>query len=248
MSSVLQAELGSLSLGSLLQLVESDGLSGAFRVEPEGSLVFRRGRLTGAVHGRLDGVDAALTLLMVKSTRVEFEMFEVDEAHPIADLMALIIDGARLNDDWGNLASRVLKARGGLDFQLLTRDVRAVVSLLDGQRVVDEAIYAADVDPIVVIDALLDMLRNGDLKEVAPPNPDRLRRQPATLTPPPAPLSSRGPEDFFEVVDASRVALRSKDYASAVRLLTIAHKLRPNDRAVAQNLRRIGQLIEQKQL
>ena len=140
---LLSADLRHITLGSLLQVAESDRLDGSFRFDPEGSLVLHKGGVTDAVHGRLKGIDAALTLLMVRSRSAVFEMFDTDDRPPIADTMALIIDGARLNDDWANLAPQVLGIRDGLDRSRLSRELASVVDHLDGTAIVNEAVKQA---------------------------------------------------------------------------------------------------------
>lgn len=245
---VLSADLRHLTLGSLLQLVESDQLSGSIRFEPEGSLVLRDGGVTDAVYGRLKGIDAALTLLMVRSHSAVVEVFETEARPAIVDTMALIIDGARLSDDWGNLAPQVLGVRDGFDASSLPGEVQAVVAQIDGKAIVNEAVKRAGVDIILVVDDLLALKEDGHLREVAPPRPERVETLSATPPPAPrqamqAPRAAAEPElDFYDLLDLSRRALRSKDYGEALALLERAQALRPGDRMVLQNIRRIQQL------
>ncbi len=249
---LLSADLQYITLGSLLQVAESDQLNGSFRFEPEGSLVLRNGGVIDAVHGRLKGIDAALTLLMIRSRSAVFEMFDTDDKAPIADTMALIIDGARLNDDWGNLAPQVLGVRDGLDRASLSKELRAVVDHLDGSSIVNEAVKRAGVDIILVIDDLLALKEDGHVREVAPPRPDRVETHTATPAPvtrqvavPAKPQAPSAPEPelgFYDLLDLSRRSLRSKDYGEALALLKRAQAIRPDDRMVVQNIRRIQEL------
>jgi len=247
---LLSADLRHITLGSLLQVAESDRLDGSFRFDPEGSLVLHKGGVTDAVHGRLKGIDAALTLLMVRSRSAVFEMFDTDDRPPIADTMALIIDGARLNDDWANLAPQVLGIRDGLDRSRLSRELASVVDHLDGTAIVNEAVKQAGVDIILVIDDLLALKEDGHLREVAPPRPERVETRSATPAPvarqvavPAAAPSTPEPKvGFYDLLDLSRRSLRSKDYGEALALLERAQAIRPDDRTVVQNIRRIQEL------
>src|SRR5690606_9948163 len=53
-------------------------------------------------------------------------------------------------------------------------------------------------------------------------------------------------EDFYDLLDASRRALRQREYALALTLIERAAALRPDDRTVAQNLRRLRQLTSRR--
>lgn len=246
---VLTADLNVFTLASMLQAAESDRVTGGFRFQPEGDLVLHEGAVVDAVYGRLRGIDAALTLLMVKSEALVFEPFEVEARPPLMDTMALIIDGARLNDDWATLAPQVLTVREGLDTSEMPVPVRRALSALNGTRIVNEALDLYGIDLIEVIDDLLDLRENGDLIEAAPPRPERIKL--GTATPAPvrqrttvAPGAAAPAEDFFDLIDQSRTALRAKDYGRALDLLERAHAQRPDDRTVEQNIRRIRQLID----
>lgn len=247
----LSVDLQVFTLASMLQAAESDRVTGGFRFQPEGEMVLYEGAVVDAVYGRLSGLDAALTLLMVKSTALVFEAFEVEPRPALMDTMAMIIDGARLNDDWATLAPQVLSLREGVDTSDLPTPVRRALKALNGSRIVNEALDLYGIDIIEVIDDLLDLRENGDLIEVAAPRPERIKLGTATPAPvrkrsaaaPAAPQTPSG-EDFYDLLDDSRTALRSKDYGRALSLLERAQALQPNDRTVEQNIRRIRQLIE----
>lgn len=244
----LTADLNVFTLASMLQAAESDQATGAFQLRPEGSLVLHRGAVVDAVYGRLTGIEAALTLLMVRSTEAVFEPFEVAAKPTLIDTMALIIDGARLNDDWGTLAPQVLQLRDGVDIERFSSPVQRALKALNGNRVVNEALDLYAIDVIQVIDDLLDLRESGDLVEAAPPRPEAVKL--GTATPAPArqraSVAAPAETDFFKLVDDSRSALRNKDYATALGLLEQAQSLRPDDRTVDQNIRRIRQLIKNK--
>jgi len=248
MPELFSANLDRISLISLLQLAESEKLTGSFRVEPEGSILVHSGWVVGGVHGRLTGLDAVLTLLMVRSSRTSFEQHEVEALSPLIETMPLVLDGARLNDDWGNLSSRVLKPRASCPIAAQPDRVQQVLAALDGHRIVEEALTTSNIDIILVIDDLLDLWEGGQLEEVAEPQPKRVLQKTATRTPAPQRRTQHRapdqPADFYELLDASRAALRSKNYAETQRLLLAAAALRPDDRNVKQNLRRLDQIIK----
>lgn len=236
----LVADLTVFSLSSLLQAAESDQATGAFRFEPEGTLVLRDGKLVHATYRAMQGIDAALTLLLTTSTRMVFEPLDVDEAAPLIEMMALVIDGSRLSDDWVALAPQVLALREGSTLDDLHETPQRVVRLLDGSRIVHEAIELAGVDVITVIDDLIDLREAGSLVEVAPPRPERVPQPGAPL---PASTPAAASEDRFDdLVDASRVALRAKAYERAIEFLEQASAVRPENRTVLQNIRRIQQM------
>lgn len=234
----LTADLTVVRLASVLQLLESEQLTARVEIAPTGWIAMTRGQVTAAAWNRLTGVDAVLTLLTLPHGACEVRPVDAPPAPAIADLMALMIDGARRYDDWAQLAPRVLAPQGSLPADLPDR-VRGVLAAMDGSRIVDEAVRAASAEVVEVLDDLLDLLTRGMLVEAGPPRPDRLvRMEPGPTEAPPQ------ASDFYALVDASRAAVRSKDYAEAGRLLTEAAAQRPDDRTIAQNLRRIQQFLE----
>jgi len=256
MTAIAAIDLGAIDVASVLQLAESEGLSGALHIADLGTLELYNGEVVDASCRAMSGLDAALALLMEASGTGRLEQRDSEPRPVLMPAMALFIEGARLTDDWKQLAPRRLAA--DVDVDELHDRLSPLLPLLDGEHTVDEAVRAAGAERVEVLDALLDGVQAGILFDLAEPAPDRVQpvraERPVNLafassaapqpTIPVAPQDSD--EDFFDLLDASRRALRQREYDDALGLIERAHALRPDDRTVAQNLRRLRQLTSQR--
>ncbi|MEL6343706.1 MAG: DUF4388 domain-containing protein [Myxococcota bacterium] len=235
MPDVLRGELGAIRIASLLQFAEMDRLTGRLSVGEDGVVHLYDGHPVAASHGALSGVDALLAMLPLESGAFLLnDDAPVESGEPLCALMALIMGGARLQDEWSRTAPMVLGGNPERGWSPSDPFEAAIVERLDGERTLAEAV-AGVAHPFVVLDGLLDAMERQDLIAVAPPNPERAA---AALKPPSA-------DEFYPLIDEARQRRKVGDLGGAESALRRALMIRPDDRTLQQNLRRIRQLREQ---
>lgn len=228
MAELFRGTLGTVQAASVLQLVELDRLTG--RLQLSGGQIFaRQGQLVAATAGALEGIDALMSLLDLRDGAFVFEAEEVAEAEPLCSLVGLIMGWSQLSDEWTRLAPCVLR-RSEAPWQGDAL-AEAVVARLDGQLTLAEAVLGV-AHPYQVIDALMAAQDAGALVTAAPPAPERAA---AAMQPP-------QPEDFYPLLDEARALRKAGDLAGAEQRLRRALMLRPGDRRLQQNIRRLQAL------
>ncbi|MCB9675656.1 MAG: DUF4388 domain-containing protein [Alphaproteobacteria bacterium] len=258
---VLEAELEAVHLASLVQLVEGEMFDGWLHC-PTGRLGLRQGAVVAARCGELDGMPALRELFLCPVGRVRLER-GVAEGAPLGGTLALVMEGVRIADEWDRLAPLVLDEAAGFEAPTIGPVDRALLNGFDGVRTTYEVVKAAGIRPSGVTDALLQLMDEGWLVEVAPARPDEVRRWQATVgtepveAPAPAPVAAAPepepepmapaptavePQDYYEALDAGRIALRAGDHDAAEASFMAALAARPGDRIAAQNLKRVRAL------
>lgn len=231
--SVLHGELAHVRLGSLLQLAEAEGFTGGLVLEGAGTIAIAQGQPVAARCGRLAGVAAVRELFFAEAGRFWLELGPVAEAPPLGPVIALVMDGARVVDEWERLAPLHLRwdaeGEGSADegcARLVAR-ARAVLARLDGRDTTRAAVTLARANRGEVTDPLRLLLEEGHLEHVDAPA-DAVEQE----------LSS---EPFDALLVVGRARLRSDDIAGAEEAFRAALRLRPDDRVAAQNLRHAAQ-------
>lgn len=224
-----------ISLASLLQLLESEEITGW--------LVFERVARVGISEGAvvsveledhsLSGSEALRSLFLMPGLgRFEVAAAASVEGSPLGQTMGLIMDGLRLCDEWTRLMPMVLVVDGDVPDLL-----GPIASKLDGERCVLDAVLLAEIQPALLIDTMLGLLEGRILRQVGqqPEAPVRwaehLRRASE-----PDPLDGL---DAFECLSAGRRRLREGDLSGAESAFRRAVSLAPEDRIASQNLRRV---------
>lgn len=226
-----------VGLASILQLVEAEGLDGWLVLEPGGRLGFSSGAVCAAECGDLTGRDAVRGLFLTEGGRFAFHDTEPPHGAPLGSLIALIMDGLRLSDEWNRLAPLCLRPAPGAE---LNGPLQDLAGALDGARTLFEALERAQVAVPLVVDGLLEALERGHLDEAAPADPDRVAELRSKREPEPEPEPEPDPLeglDAFELLDLGRSRIKARDFDGAVAAFERAHDLRPEDRIVRQNLK-----------
>jgi len=229
---IFSGDLQHIRLSSLLQLVELEHLEGRLHLMPGGELTVHDGQLVSAQYLKYTGVDALLVMLTLTEGRFAFSVQSVEAGQPLCSLMSLLMGSARLEDEWERLAPMILAPVEQVTESLPS--LEPIGTLLDGQRTLAEAMVGHH--PYTLLDAVIDALEAGQLSEVAPPNPERA----ALAMKPPS------PEEFYPLIDQARQQRKAGNLNGAEESLRRALMLRPEDRVLKQNLRRLRQLRDRR--
>ncbi|MCK6504253.1 DUF4388 domain-containing protein, partial [Myxococcota bacterium] len=106
MPELLAGSLKAVGLPSLLQLAESEGLSGRLTLHGAGEVDLREGQPVGA---RCEGLWARAALMEL--FLVDADRFSLDGAGslpagpPLGEVIELVMEGCRLADEWSRLAA-----------------------------------------------------------------------------------------------------------------------------------------------
>lgn len=229
MSLLVAGDLARVRLSSLIQFAELEGIEGVLAAG-EGELRFSGGALVGVQFGTLDGITALAELMLTPPPRFEIHARKV-EGTPIGSTLSVILEATRLVDDWQRLAPMVLEVIPQ-DVPEDLQDDRLLLQF-DGRLTVAEVLLLDGRPRMDLVDIVAAGFEDAWLDEAAEPAPERVQ---LVLEPPPT------EEDFYDLLDEARDAMKRKDYSGAWMKLKRALRARPNDRTVLQNLRRLEQI------
>lgn len=253
MPELLRFRLDRIRLPSILQLVESDGLTGRVTL-PRGEILLLDGEIVAARAGDLQGKGALGELFLIACGRATLDEHPT-QGTSLGSMMGLIIDGCRRADDWERFGALVLTlARGAPLPEAPER--RRILDGFDGQRAVFEVVERLAVHASVLVDVVAEALETGLLVETALPKADafleyRQRDLAADEAPPsPAPPHRAGPtgrpdvapsgdDSFATLLESGRAHLRNGRMVEAEAAFQAALAERPGDRIAAQNLKRL---------
>ncbi|MCA9660196.1 MAG: DUF4388 domain-containing protein [Myxococcales bacterium] len=223
-----------MTLTSLLHALHADERSGWLRVDDEWVVVLVHGEIVAASSSEERGLPAIQALLLRTDGTFTFERGDPQDAPPLAPMMSLILESARLNDEWRRLSPMVLEIRDRQKLgEIDSPELAALAPEIDGKRTVAELVHIGSLAPVQVIDAILAGLSRKALRCVA-------RDHRLALSEPDA--------DFFTLIDRARDHVRAGDLDSAEVALHRALSLRPGDRLARQNLRRLLALASNSRL
>lgn len=215
MAEILTGSTRAVGLVSVLQLAESEALSGLLEIG--GARVWLAGgHVVAARFGGAEGIDALLEVMLHRGEDFHVHDEPVERAPPLGDTAPLLLEGCRLMDEWARVDQLVLRARRPLEGALAPLE-----PWLDGTRTVAAAVERAGLLRVAVAEALAQAVTEGRLERLEQPLPPPL------------------PEDFDELVDLGRRHARAGRLAEARASFERAVSLRPEDRVATQNLRRI---------
>lgn len=220
MAELFRGEVGAVSLTSLLQLIEAEGFTGRLDLGVSGSISFVQGAAVAATCGPYEGKGALLELFVVDPTAFVFSNSSVAVAPSLGALVALIMAGCRLSDEWTRLRGRGVRAVT----PALPADHPALAPLwphFDGRRSLADCVRRANVARTSIIDALLAALEAGHI-ELGNPT-----------------MVVSGTADFDDALTRGREAIKEGRLDEATQWFEEALALRPDDRVAAQNLRRV---------
>lgn len=180
-------QLQAVSLASLVGTLEAERRTVRLllaRGDARGEIVFLDGRIARAAQGPRHGEAAVYELLSWQDG--SFEMATVDPAQQVggevaAPNQALLLEGARRQDQVAGLKSRLAVVKGPLRVAVTVRDavarqasppMAALVALLDGARDLDQVLAHSPFDAWGTLKLLLRLLTIGAL-ETADPDAER---------------------------------------------------------------------------
>ena len=223
---VLAGSIRHLPAPALLQIMDSESLTGELTIDPAGArLDVSGGSVVAAACDGLTGTPAVIATFLIDHGT--FELVEVDVAgQPLAPTMSLVMEGLRVLDEWTRLQPMVLTVGEGS--WAASERLRPALLLLDGERPLAEAIVLARVHPITVVDEILKALEAGRLVAAAPPKPERAAIAHKLLD-----------VDVMDLVLDARKALKQRRFEEAESMLRRALAVDPEHRIARQNLRRV---------
>lgn len=248
-SEILAFRLGPITLGSVLMLLESEGLTGVLSHGERVSVTVNSGQIVGASCGPISGLGALRTLFFLTDLPMSFEPRAVDAKDPIVAVVRAIIDCARLQDDWARIAPLVLKPT--IDIATAPGTIQTLLRRLDGARPVQRATVELGLSPALVVDPLLDLLDAGKLVESGPAAPlapwpglSALRGAQSAVAAGSTGARDAVDDEYERCLEEGRRRLREGDLDLAETAFLMALDLHPDDRIASQNLRRVRQLRE----
>jgi hypothetical protein len=254
MAELLRFRLERVRLPSILQLVESEGLTGRISL-PGGEILLLDGGVVGARTGDLEGRPALGELFLVASGQASLEDHPSRGAS-LGPMMSLVIDGCRRADDWERFGALVLGPAAGARLPEAP-DRRRVIEGFDGKLAVFEVVDRLGIHASILIDVVAEALETGLLVEAGPPlldafvarrRPDDtpldafppLQAAPAPAPPTPRPEPATPSDDRFgSLLELGRSHLRNGRMGEAEEAFLAALAERPDDRIAAQNLKRL---------
>ena len=231
-SVLLEGSLDALTLAGVLQLVASEGIDA--RVEfARGHVTFADGILAGAGFLGLSGSPAVVEASVRARGRFALVPSLPDGATSrLGDVGPLVIEGFRISDEIVRFGARIPES--GL----------AIGSVQgDGETPLSNLITTADAHLVDVVPAVLALEASGvavgSPSDADPLAPLLVTGGIPTATPARSPLDDLS---FDDLVFAARRLVRDRRLAEARAHLSRAAELRPDDRLVTQNLRRLDAL------
>ena len=231
MTEILRGDARAVSLGTLLQVVESENLSGAIRFTPSGEIGVSQGAPVRARYAGVTGVDALLEIFLQPPHSFVLDAGAPEAGESLGVTVGIVLDACRLQDDWRRVASLVLvPSRPGP----LPGVLAPLSRLLDGRRSVWQAVEAAAIPRSKVTDPLGAALADGLL---------RTAEAPIASVEPPA-LSEDASDEFGVLIEVARRLTREGSFDLARGAFERALAIRPGDRVALQNLKRLSALRE----
>lgn len=251
---VLTGRLEFVSLSALLQLVDSEAVSGTLAIGNTVEIGFDEGRPVIASFGTFSGRTALLESFLLTRGRFALTVADGVEGIPLGDCLELVMTGCRLSDEWRRIGPMSLDQAGPVEAPALA----ALLPHLP-RATVRGAVSRAGLARAAVIDPLLGEIEARRLRSVVRPgaedvvddgDPGDLEEEISAVAAPPvrlveaAPrprpvLVTNGSSSWRELVELARQHARSREFDEAEALLDEAMRLAPGERVVVQNLTRI---------
>lgn len=157
MREVLLGDLAYVQLGTVLQIMENEQLSGWVQTRA-GTVVVRGGMIVDIDADGLPIPDAMMKLLDQDQGGFIVEAGSPPKQEILGTVPALLMQAARLKDDWQRNRGLVLEVQGRLEGKLATAE-----RWFDGRRSLDEVTAAAGLYISEVVDLVQDCLDQGQL-------------------------------------------------------------------------------------
>ena len=238
--SILCGELAEMSLSTLLHLMDLESLTGWLVIDGEAWIDFYAGHVTAASRGSLRGPCALREILVCGGS--SFEVFRGNPRRktPMCRVSLIILDALRLREEWLKMEHSVLRLVGDQRWHPTGGGIDALMEQLDGKRTLVELVRRTGLSLGTVVEEIREAKTLG-LVEVCEPCDVPVRRTRSPISAIHDGVDSAA-VDFFELLDRARASIRRRSFVRAEALLRRALHLRPNDRIVQQNLRRVREL------
>ncbi len=223
-------------MSSLLQAIHVEGASAVLSIEGGGQIRIAEGEIVAASTGRIHGYPAILELLSRRSGCFTFTRRQVEPAPLLAPMMSVILESARLDDEWRRLADRVVVIDDVSALSKVEGCMGSLVQWIDGYRTIAELLHLGTGTMAALIEAIKKGLACNGIS---------LRPTTHKLMPVLDPERDRS---FDELIDLARGRIRAGDLEDAERLFHRALDRRPCDSIARQNLRRVAALMSSRRL
>ncbi|MCB9680733.1 MAG: DUF4388 domain-containing protein [Alphaproteobacteria bacterium] len=272
MADVLSGDLRAIQVVSVLQLVESEGLTGRLHLGVD-AVDFLGGQPVSVTTGSYDGVEAIRRLVERRVGAFRFDQDAAVDGEPIGSVMSLVMQALRVQDDWLQLRARCLTHPHDKP-----RPPRSTLlplwSALDGRRTLAEAVVTAGASVALVVDDIKDALDRGwlfdasspdearaaraelgedaleepdapvvDAYEDEAPEPSSIDREIVAEVPAPPPTQPYHALSYAECMERAQDLLEAEQWLAAEPLLLRALEVRPNDRVVGLVLHRVQAVL-----
>lgn len=231
---MIQGNLQDVALSSLLQAMHVDSVSGYLRVEGGGVLHIVDGEVVGASTAGAEGYEAVMSLLARRRGSFTFERGSPAGAEPLAPIMNLLLESARLDDEWRRVADYVVRVADRTRVPSDEPCLAALLQWVDGRRTIEEVAHLSGDSTTEIVASVRVGIRGGVLARVRSAE---------------SAGSSREPEPdkgFDDLIASARAKIRDGDLEGAARHLHRALARRPEDRIARQNLRRVASLLSSR--
>ncbi len=158
MREVLIGDLAYVQLATVLQIMENEQLSGWVQTRI-GTVVIRGGLIVDVDVDGLPHVDGMMRLVDQEHGGFIVEAGTPPRQEPIGTVPAMLMQAARLKDEWERVRGLVLKVEGELP-----EPIETVAGWLDGRRRLEDAVKLAALHLSQVVDPVSDALTAGSLK------------------------------------------------------------------------------------
>lgn len=245
MSELLRADGRLVRVSTLLQVADLEALTGRIRSGANVEIAFHRGDVVRARAGALSGLAAVYESFVLPHEQIVMERADVEAGAPLGPLIAMIVEGSRLFDEWERLSGMTFTLAGTLPAG--TRpEVQRVATRSEGRRTLAALVDIYGFTRCPLVDPLLGLIESGVLvastgsasgAHTAPAESGSVQRVMEGSARQP-----RAEDDFDTLMGNARAQVRAGRYDLARQQFEAALRLRPQDPTVRQNLRRLDQL------
>ena len=232
----IRGDLQEVALSSLLQAIHVERASAVLSIEGGGKIHISEGEIVAASTGKIHGYPAILELLSRRSGSFRCTKTTVAPAPPLAPMMSVILESARLDDEWRRIADRAVVINDPSALSKVDGCMPALMQWIDGYRTIAELQHLGAGTRAVLLESIKEGLACGGIS--LRPTTHRLKPVPG----------SENDQSFDELIDLARARIRAGDLEDAERLFHRALDRRPSDTIARQNLRRVAALMSSRRL
>lgn len=173
MREVLIGDLAYVQLATVLQIMENEQLSGWVQTRV-GSVVLRNGMVVDVDVDSMPVPDGMMRLIDQETGGFIVEAGSPPKLPPISTVPALLMQAARLKDEWHRVRSHVLVPKEALSGVFEGHD-----ALFDGTKTVADIVQELGLHPSQVVDVINDGMRDRILGHASTARPAPASNSPA---------------------------------------------------------------------